>query len=441
MNGPPNPPEQLDYYEILGVNERASYATIQRCHKQLQALYHPDSGRVGATPNTEHFQNIEVAWHTLEDTSERRKYDRDYARIRREWDVYKINLANWNDEQRENEQRQTRAAARRKKLVEEKMEIERVKQKVLEEKAKEAARRQAELMGARKALQAKAAEMKEQIQQREREAQRARERLQEESRRQGIARAEEEARIKTDWEKAQKQRKMTEKGSSQDTSNEDGALRELWREKQERTREQAKRAEAANEEAAQERLRKQQENLHQTSEDDHDRSAEPASTESQERERLANKQRAANEREAKVMADAQKRQSEAAEERLRRQEIDATSLKRPPADDVEDEQDMTNPKKPKVRESLTPGLRKHMAREQARRFHAQKLQEVGGPGNEERLRDVSIDLGWKHVDYQNEACPQCHTKKSAAQFGLWECPEGGALRCRPCLAALSTFSA
>ena len=58
MNGPPNPPEQLDYYGILGVNERASYATIERCYKRLQAAYHPDSRRAGATPSTEHFQNV-----------------------------------------------------------------------------------------------------------------------------------------------------------------------------------------------------------------------------------------------------------------------------------------------------------------------------------------------------------------------------------------------
>ena len=111
------------------------------------------------------------------------------------------------------------------------MEIERGKQKVLVEKAKEATRHQMERMETEKALLAKEAKAKEQIRQREQEAIRARERLQEESRRQEIARAEEEARIKTDWEKAQKQRKMTEKGSPHDTSNEDGALRELWREK------------------------------------------------------------------------------------------------------------------------------------------------------------------------------------------------------------------
>lgn len=143
------------------------------------------------------------------------------------------------------------------------------------------------------------------------------------------------------------------------------------------------------------------------------------------------------------MADAQKRQAEAAEERLRRQQHYSKSLKRPADSDVENKQDMANAKKPIIETATTPSLRlrKLMALEQARRIHAQRLREVGGPGNEERLRDESIDLGWKHVEYQSEPCPQCHTKKSAAQFGLWKCPEGGALRCRPCLAALSTFSA
>jgi hypothetical protein len=80
-----------------------------------------------------------------------------------------------------------------------------------------------------------------------------------------------------------------------------------------------------------------------------------------------------------------------------------------------------------------------MAREQARRRHNQRLDEVGGPGNEHRLKDEIIDLEWEHMAYQDNACPQCYTKRSAALFGLWGCPEGRALRCRACLLALSTF--
>jgi len=58
MDGPSKLPDILDYYDVLGVKERASYATIERCYKRLQAAYHPDSRRAGATPSTEHFQNV-----------------------------------------------------------------------------------------------------------------------------------------------------------------------------------------------------------------------------------------------------------------------------------------------------------------------------------------------------------------------------------------------
>ncbi|KAI4928048.1 uncharacterized protein J4E92_005530 [Alternaria infectoria] len=442
MNAPPIPPEQLDCYEILGVNERAVYATIERCYKRLQAAFHPDSRRVGATPSTEHSQNIGAAWDTLKDTSARRRYDRDYIRIRREWDVYRIRLGAWEAEQREKARRQARAIERQRKVADEEARLEKEKLKALKERAAEATRRHAERVEAEELRLREQEKQEEIIRRRENEAQSARERLQEEKRRQGIARAKEEARIKADWERAQREKNLTKgAGVSQRAPDERDELRERWRHAKDRTTEQAHAAGRMNDAAAKERLRKQKEEIPQPNEDNHRRHAEPPQEGTQETERLARKQREADERQAKVIANAQKRQEEAAKERLRREQLHSTSLKRPASDDVEDAQDMADTKKPKVQEPMTSGLRKHMAREQARRVHTQKLQEVGGPGNEERLRDVSIDLGWKHVDYQNKACPQCHTKKSAAQFGLWECPEGGALRCRPCLAALSVFSA
>jgi hypothetical protein len=230
-------------------------------------------------------------------------------------------------------------------------------------------RKQAESIKVEKARRAEQT-AREEIKQREEEVSRLQERLQEEPRQQELARVkEEQARIRADWERAQKR--------------------------------------------------------------------------SQEEERIARKQREADERQTNVFAIAQERQREAAEERLRRQRLDFESSKRAAPDDIEEAQDLTNAKKAKFDRTLTPSLRlrKAMALEQARRKHSERLREVGGPGNEYRLRDESIDLGWKHVHYQHKPCPQCYTKKSAAQFGLWECPEEGALRCRPCLAALSTFGA
>ncbi|KAH6872190.1 hypothetical protein BKA58DRAFT_400454 [Alternaria rosae] len=270
MNGPPNPQEQLDYYEILRVNERASRATIERCYKRLQHAYHPDSRRVGATPSTEHFQSIGVAWDTLKNTGQRRRYDRDHARIRREWDIYRIRMGAWESKQREKARRQAKPLERERKIAEEEVTLEKERLRVSEEKAAEAARRHSERVKAEEARRQEQAQQDEEVRRRE-EALRVheRERLQEERRRQRLARAEEEKRIKADWERAQRERGLAKDHcASRGTADEDGALRTLWREKQERTHEQAKRAEAAYKEAAQERLRKQQEELPRPNEDD-----------------------------------------------------------------------------------------------------------------------------------------------------------------------------
>ncbi|KAI4942540.1 hypothetical protein J4E91_009933 [Alternaria rosae] len=257
MNGPPNPPEQHDYYEILGVNERASHATIERCYKRLRHAYHPDSRRVGATPSTEHFQSIGVAWDTLKNTGQRRRYDRDHARIRREWDIYRIGMGAWESEQREKARRQARALERERKTAEEEVNLEKERLRVLEEKAAEAARRHSERAKAEEARRQEQAQRDEEVRRREEEALRVRERLQEERRRQRLARAEEEKRIKADWERAQRERELAKDHcASRGTADEGGALRTLWREKQERTHGQAKKAEAAYKEAAQEHLRK-----------------------------------------------------------------------------------------------------------------------------------------------------------------------------------------
>jgi len=39
-----------------------------------------------------------------------------------------------------------------------------------------------------------------------------------------------------------------------------------------------------------------------------------------------------------------------------------------------------------------------MAREWSHRKHAERLEEVGGRGNEHILRDEIINLEWEHID-------------------------------------------
>jgi hypothetical protein len=205
--------------------------------------------------------------------------------------------------------------------------------------------------------------------------------------------------------------------------NEQERLRSRWQEAQERTREQSKRAEEANRKAAEERLRKAQQNPGHEEQSDELAQAE--------NERLAAKQRAAEERECKVLDEARARQTRAAEATLRNQ--NTPSSKRKPSTPSDDDDD------PK-REAPQPTyrLKKLLAREWSRRKHDERLTAVGGIGFEHLLRDELIDLRWEHVDRLGQ-CDFCYLKKGSKVYGMWRCPDGGAMACRACLNGLSTY--
>jgi preprotein translocase subunit Sec63 len=66
MKGPPKPPDLLDCYEVLGLNEHASSLDIEKAYKRCRLAYHPDSKRAGAQPSTELFQNVSTNTLTTE---------------------------------------------------------------------------------------------------------------------------------------------------------------------------------------------------------------------------------------------------------------------------------------------------------------------------------------------------------------------------------------
>jgi hypothetical protein len=208
--------------------------------------------------------------------------------------------------------------------------------------------------------------------------------------------------------------------------NEQERLRSRWQEAQERTREQSKRAEEVNRKAAEERLRKVQGNTRHEEQSD-----ESAQAENERKQRLAAKRRAAEERERKVLDEARARQTRAAEDMLRSQ-----SSKRKRSTTSDDDNTNTAPK----RETPQPTyrLKKLLAREWSRRKHDERLTAVGGIGFEHLLRDELIDLRWEHVDRLGQ-CDFCYLKKNAKVYGMWRCPDGGAMACRACLNGLSTY--
>jgi curved DNA-binding protein CbpA len=66
--------EQRDYYEILGVNEKASPEEIKRTYRKLAFKYHPD--RTGTNPEaTQKMKEINEAYATLSNSQKRSEYD------------------------------------------------------------------------------------------------------------------------------------------------------------------------------------------------------------------------------------------------------------------------------------------------------------------------------------------------------------------------------
>jgi DnaJ-class molecular chaperone len=63
----------MNYYEILGVDNKATSEEIRKAYRQLSLKYHPD--RNSDPSATEKYKQINEAYETLSDSAERNKYD------------------------------------------------------------------------------------------------------------------------------------------------------------------------------------------------------------------------------------------------------------------------------------------------------------------------------------------------------------------------------
>src|SRR5882757_3453872 len=63
-----------DYYEVLGVNKKASENEIKTAYRKLARQYHPDRNP-GDKAAAERFKEIQTAYDVLSDKKKREQYD------------------------------------------------------------------------------------------------------------------------------------------------------------------------------------------------------------------------------------------------------------------------------------------------------------------------------------------------------------------------------
>ena len=63
-----------DFYEVLGVPEKASAADIKKAYRKLAKQYHPDANP-GNPKAAERFKEIGEAYSVLSDAEKRKQYD------------------------------------------------------------------------------------------------------------------------------------------------------------------------------------------------------------------------------------------------------------------------------------------------------------------------------------------------------------------------------
>ena len=68
-------PQPKNYYDILGVNEKAGDEEIKKVYRKLAQKYHPD--RNPDKPDAEvRFKEVQEAYDVLSDAQKRKQYDR-----------------------------------------------------------------------------------------------------------------------------------------------------------------------------------------------------------------------------------------------------------------------------------------------------------------------------------------------------------------------------
>ncbi|KKQ03886.1 MAG: chaperone protein, partial [candidate division WS6 bacterium GW2011_WS6_36_26] len=65
--------EKRDYYEVLGVDKKATQSELKKAYRNLVKKYHPDSNKNDGAE--EKFKEVQEAYEILSDESKRSAYD------------------------------------------------------------------------------------------------------------------------------------------------------------------------------------------------------------------------------------------------------------------------------------------------------------------------------------------------------------------------------
>ena len=65
----------MNYYEILGINRKASLKEIKKAYRKLALKWHPDKNQTNKEVATKKFNEITEAYDTLQDDTKRKNYD------------------------------------------------------------------------------------------------------------------------------------------------------------------------------------------------------------------------------------------------------------------------------------------------------------------------------------------------------------------------------
>ena len=80
-------------------------------------------------------------------------------------------------------------------------------------------------------------------------------------------------------------------------------------------------------------------------------------------------------------------------------------------------------------------LRFHLAYQYAQRRYCEILMTLGGPGHDDELKRMYIELNWR----DEEADGDCDDCGDCIDSEMWVCPEGGARMCEECYTKLSWY--